>query len=145
MQLELEDRLRGFQNMSERRVIRNISITDLARYRLPVPGVLSILHRLSGALMFLLLPAVLWLFDLSLRSEPSYRQLLQVARGWPARALLVVLAWALLHHLLAGVRYLALDLDLGVDRAASRRSAWIVLAVSLPLTAWAALIIFGVL
>jgi succinate dehydrogenase / fumarate reductase cytochrome b subunit len=131
--------------MPQRRVIRNISITDLVRYRLPVPGVLSILHRVSGALMFVLLPVVLWLFDLSLRSEVSYGQLQQVADGWLAKAVLVVLAWALLHHLLAGVRHLALDLDLGVDRVTSRRSAWIVFAVSVPLAAWAALIIFGVL
>jgi len=53
--------------------------------------------------------------------------------------------WALAHHLLAGIRYLLLDLDLGVDRAAARRSAWIVFALSVPLAAWFALVIFGVL
>lgn len=131
--------------MSKRRAIRNLSIADLMRYRLPVPGVLSILHRASGALMFLALPVALWLFDLSLRSESGYRQLRELASGWLARIAVVLLAWALLHHLVAGIRFLLLDLDLGVDRPAARRSAWIVLAVSLALTAWVALILFGVL
>jgi succinate dehydrogenase / fumarate reductase cytochrome b subunit len=131
--------------MPQRRAIRNIGITDLVRYRLPVPGVLSILHRVSGVLMFVLLPWLLWLFDMSLRSEVGYQRLLQVAGGWSIRAILVVLAWAVLHHLVAGVRFLALDLDLGMTRPAARRSAWVVFAISLPLAAWAALIIFGVL
>jgi succinate dehydrogenase / fumarate reductase cytochrome b subunit len=131
--------------MSERRVIRNISIGDLIHYRLPVPGVLSILHRISGALMFVLLPLCLWLFDLSLSSERSYQQLREFVGGWFVKFVLVALAWALVHHLLAGIRFLTLDLDLGVDRAAARRSAWIVIAVSLPLAIWFALMIFGVL
>ena len=131
--------------MPKQRVIRNLSMTDLMRYRLPVPGMLSILHRASGALMFLALPVVLWLFDLSLHSESGYRQLRQLADGWLARTAVVLLVWALLHHLLAGIRFLALDLDLGVDRPTARRSAWIVVAVSLALSAWVALILFGVL
>ena len=131
--------------MSARRVIRNISAADLIRYRLPVPGVLSILHRISGALMFLLLPWTLWLLDLSLRSALGYQQLRQVADGWVVKTVLALLAWALLHHLAAGIRFLLLDMDLGVDRAAARGSAWIVLAVSLPLALWAALAIFGVI
>jgi succinate dehydrogenase / fumarate reductase cytochrome b subunit len=131
--------------MSARQVIRNISIPDLVRYRLPVPGVLSILHRISGALMFLALPAILLLFEMSLRSELGYQQLQQLAGGWVVKTGLVLLAWALLHHFAAGIRYLLLDLDWGLEREVARRSAWIVLAVSLPLAAWAALIIFGVL
>lgn len=95
--------------------------------------------------MFVLLPFTLWLFESSLRSESSYRDLRHSASGWLVRILLVVLAWALLHHVVAGLRHLLLDLDLGVERAAARRSAWIVFAISLPLALWAALIIFGVL
>ena len=131
--------------MSARRVIRNLSPADLFRYRLPVPGVLSILHRVSGALMFLMLPLLLWLLDLSLRSEWTWQQMRDATRGGFARAVLALLAWALLHHLVAGLRYLALDLDLGVERTAARRSAWIVFAISLPLAAWVALCLFGVL
>jgi succinate dehydrogenase / fumarate reductase cytochrome b subunit len=131
--------------LAARQVIRNVSIADLARYRLPAAGIVSILHRLSGALMFLLLPLMLWLFDLSLGSESGYQQLRQAADGWVAKAALALLAWALLHHLAAGIRYLLLDMDVGLDRAQSRRSAWIVFAISLPLAAWAALAIFGAL
>jgi len=83
--------------MSERRIIRNISIPDLMRYRLPVPGVLSILHRVSGALMFVLLPLSLWLFELSLRSELSYRQLKIFVGGGFVKVVLAALAWALVH------------------------------------------------
>jgi succinate dehydrogenase / fumarate reductase, cytochrome b subunit len=131
--------------MSARHAVRNLSLADLARYKLPVPGVLSILHRVSGALMFLLLPLLLWLFDLSVRSELGFQQLREAVNGWITRLALSLLAWALLHHLAAGIRYLLLDMDLGVDRAPARRSAWIVFAVSLPLAILAALAIFGVL
>jgi succinate dehydrogenase / fumarate reductase cytochrome b subunit len=131
--------------MSARQVIRNVSVVDLVRYRLPVSAVLSILHRISGALMFVLLPFVLWMLQLSLRSEAGFEQLRLAASGWCSRIVLAALAWALLHHLAAGIRYLLIDLDVGVDRESARRSAWIVFAVSLPPAAWIALMIFGVL
>jgi succinate dehydrogenase / fumarate reductase cytochrome b subunit len=131
--------------MSARQVIRNISLSDLMRYRLPVPGVLSILHRVSGALMFLLLPWTLRLLDLSLGSALGYQQVRELAGGWIARTVLALLAWALLHHLVAGIRFLLLDMDLGVERAAARRSAWVVFGISVPLALWAALVIFGVI
>jgi len=125
--------------------IRNIGIGDLVRYRLPLPGMVSILHRISGLLMFLLLPLLLWLFDLSLSSERSFDRLVQFCQGGFARLVLLALGWALLHHLCAGVRFLLLDVHLGLDRAPARRNAWIVLAVSLPLALVLALFLFGVL
>jgi len=125
--------------------IRNIGIADLIRYRLPVPGVVSILHRVSGLLLFLLLPLLLWLFDLSLSSDRSFDRLMTFCQGTLARLVLLALGWALLHHVLAGVRYLLLDLHVGVDKPAARRSSWIVFAVSLPLTALFALYLFEVL
>ena len=125
--------------------IRNIGIADLLQYRLPVPGVVSILHRASGLLLFLLLPLLLWLFELSLSSDRSFDRLVAVCQGTIARLALLALAWALVHHLCAGVRFLLLDLHLGTDRPAARRSAWIVFAVSLPLTAAWALFLFGVI
>jgi succinate dehydrogenase / fumarate reductase, cytochrome b subunit len=131
--------------MSSRRVIRNISIGDLLKYRLPVPGVLSILHRVSGALMFLAIPLSLWLFDLSLRSESTFERLRSYASHPWLKLVLTGLAWALFHHLCAGLRYLSLDLDLGVDLSSARRSALIAFAATALLTAWAALVLFGVL
>jgi succinate dehydrogenase / fumarate reductase, cytochrome b subunit len=122
---------------------RNIRFTDLRNYRLPLPGVVSILHRVSGLLLFLGLPVLLWLFEASLSSERSFNDFLYFTRGWFARLLLLALGWALLHHLCAGVRFLLLDLHLGTERAAARRSSWVVFAVSVPLALLLALFLLG--
>jgi succinate dehydrogenase / fumarate reductase, cytochrome b subunit len=123
---------------------RNIHVAQILQYKLPPPGMVSIMHRVSGALLFLALPLILWLFDLSLTSEISYARLAGFASHWLVKLVLVALAWAFLHHLVAGVRYLMLDLHLGVEKAAARTSALAVYAISLPLTLLAALKIFGV-
>jgi len=129
---------------ASRSQIRNIRFGELYHYRLPLAGIVSILHRVSGLLMFLFLPLLLWLFDLSLSSERSYDRFVQFSQGWIARIVLVGLGWALLHHLCAGIRFLLLDLHLGAERVASSRSSLAVLAVSLPLTLVLALFVFGV-
>lgn len=123
---------------------RNIHVTQIVGYRLPAPGMVSILHRISGALMFLLLALVIWLLQLSLASELSFARLKEFASQWWMKLVFVALVWALLHHLVAGIRYLLLDLHLGVDKGAATKSALTVFAISLPLTALAALRIFGV-
>jgi succinate dehydrogenase / fumarate reductase, cytochrome b subunit len=122
---------------------RNIHVTQIIQYRLPLAGWVSILHRVSGALLFLLLPLLLWLFDLSLMSELSFTRLQEVASHWLVKLVLLGLIWAFLHHLVAGVRYLLLDLQVGMDKTAARGSAIAVLAISLPLTLLAALPLFG--
>jgi len=123
---------------------RNIHVSQLLNYKLPPPGMVSIMHRISGAALFLLLPFILWMFDLSLTSEISYARLTALSSHWLVKLIVLGLAWAFLHHLVAGVRYLLLDLDIGVDKAAARSSAIAVYAISLPLTLLAALKIFGV-
>ena len=123
---------------------RNIHVSQLFQYKLPPPGLVSIMHRISGAALFLLLPFILWLFELSLTSEISYSRLVEVASNALVKLVLVGLAWAYLHHLIAGVRYLMLDLHIGVDKPAARTSALAVYWISLPLTLIAALKIFGV-
>jgi succinate dehydrogenase / fumarate reductase cytochrome b subunit len=125
--------------------IRNVGIADLRNYRLPLPGVVSILHRLSGVLMFLALPFVLCLFDRSLRSADAYDTMVRFLHGWFIRLVLLALAWAVLHHACAGVRFLLLDVHIGTERAAARSSANIVLVISLALTFVFALALFGVL
>jgi len=125
--------------------IRNIRFGQLYQYRLPIAGIVSILHRVSGLLMFLLLPLLLWLFDLSLSSERTFDRFVQLSQGWVIRIVLLGLGWALLHHLCAGVRFLLLDLHLGIERVAAARSSLAVLAVSVPLTLLLALFLFGVL
>ena len=123
---------------------RNIHVSQLLNYKLPPPGLVSIMHRISGAALFLLLPFILWLFDLSLTSEISYARLVQVGSNALVKLVLVGLAWAYLHHLIAGVRYLMLDLHVGLDKPVARTSALAVYWISLPLTLIAALKIFGV-
>jgi succinate dehydrogenase / fumarate reductase cytochrome b subunit len=123
---------------------RNIHVTQLAGYRLPAAGMVSIMHRVSGALMFLLLAPLIWLLQLSLASELSFARLQEIAGQWWVRLVFVGLVWALLHHLIAGIRFLLLDLHVGIEKAASASSALAVFAVSLPLTLLAALRIFGV-
>jgi succinate dehydrogenase / fumarate reductase cytochrome b subunit len=123
---------------------RNIHISQIARYRLPLAGLVSILHRISGALMFLVgLPFLLYLFQQSLTSEISFETYRAVASHWFAKLVLLGLIWAYLHHFCAGLRHLLMDLDIGVDKAAGRHSAAGVLAVSLVLTLVLALKLFG--
>lgn len=108
---------------------------DLLRIRLPLPGWISILHRASGAGLFLVLPLLLWLLDNSLHSRSSFATFTDtVSQPW-MKLLLLAVIWAYLHHLLAGLRYLALDLDWGVDLRPARATSAAVLVVSLAITA----------
>lgn len=124
-----------------RPVFRNIGIGQIRTYRLPPAGIVSILHRVSGALMFVLLPFVIWLFDNSLTSEISYDTFTSAfvaGIGFVPAVLvkLVVLAllWAYLHHLAAGVRHLWMDVTHSVSKQQGRSSAIATLVVSLALT-----------
>lgn len=122
---------------------RNIGLTDIARYRFPLAAILSILHRVSGALMFVLLPFVLLLLDKSLMSEISFEYFKGIASHWFVKLIILALTWAYLHHACAGIRYLFMDVHIGLDKDAARKSSLIVFAVSLPLTLIVALKLFG--
>ncbi|HUL63909.1 MAG TPA: succinate dehydrogenase, cytochrome b556 subunit [Burkholderiaceae bacterium] len=124
---------------------RNLSLGQLASYRLPPAGLLSILHRVSGVLLFLMLPVLLWMFELSLKTESTYARLRVVFGGVLVKLVVLALVWAILHHLFAGIRYLALDLHVGIAKEPSTRSALAVFAVSLALALIAALWLFGVI
>ena len=108
---------------------------NLVRIRLPLPGILSILHRVSGALLFLVgIPALLAGVAWSLAS-PEENDQLRAAIGHPlAKLALVGFMWAYLHHFCAGIRYLLLDVHQGIELAPARRSSAVVIAVSLALT-----------
>ena len=122
---------------------RNIRIADLVHYRLPIAGVLSILHRVSGAAMFLLLPFALRWFADSLASPDGFARVARgVGSGW-FKLVLLGAFWALMHHACAGVRFLLLDLHRGVDRASARKSAIAVFGVSLTLAGLFWLWLFG--
>ena len=125
----------------ERPVYRNIHVTQIVGYRLPPAGIVSILHRVSGALMFLLLPFVIWLFDVSLTSEISYERFtstfvagLWLFPGWFMKLTALALIWAYLHHFIAGVRHLWMDMTHSVSAAHGRVSAWVTLGASAVLT-----------
>jgi succinate dehydrogenase / fumarate reductase cytochrome b subunit len=122
---------------------RNIHVSQIVRYRMPPSAMVSILHRISGAALFLALPLLLWMFDLSLISENSFDRMAAMASGWLVKLILLFLIWGFLHHFVAGIRYLLLDLDVGVELPKARRNALAVFAVSLPLTLVAALKLFG--
>jgi succinate dehydrogenase / fumarate reductase cytochrome b subunit len=123
---------------------RNIHITQIINYRLPLAGIVSILHRISGALLFLTLPFLLWLFHLSLISFNTFATLKGVVDHWYVKLFLLALVWSIVHHLCAGVRFLLLDVHVGAEKPQSRVGAIWVLGVSLPVAAAIALKLFGV-
>ncbi len=108
----------------------------LFEIRLPLAGWVSILHRVSGAMLFLATLWMLWMLDRSLESEAGFEAMRRYTALWPVKLSLLVLIWACAHHFCAGIRYLFLDLDRGVDRETARLTSAIVFAASLALTAW---------
>ena len=127
----------------KKREFRNIHVTELGHYRLPLAGVISFLHRISGALMFLLLPYVLYLLDQSLLSEDTFSDFKGMIDHWYVKLVLLALCWAYLQHFSAGIRHLVMDNHIGLDKDSARQSSVVVLAVTLPLTALVALKLFG--
>jgi succinate dehydrogenase / fumarate reductase cytochrome b subunit len=110
----------------------------LFEIRLPLPGWVSILHRISGALLVFPLAAwLLYMLDASLSSEAAFEQIRTHYLQLPLVKLgLLVFIWAFCHHLCAGIRFLLLDLNRGIELRQARASSLVVLVVSLALTAW---------
>ena len=121
---------------------RNINaLTDLPSYRLPLAGWVSILHRISGALMFLLLPFIIWMFDTSVSSEISFARFKQAFNagvgfvpGWFLKLVALALIWAFVHHLIAGARHLYMEVTLSLSKEFGRSTAAGTLVLSLGLT-----------
>ncbi len=107
---------------------------NLLQFRFPIPAIMSIVHRGSGAVMVLSIPLFVYLLDLSLRGEAGFAEAAGLLQSGPVRLILFFYLWGVIHHLLAGVRYLLLDFDIGVDREAGMRSAWAVLVAAPVLT-----------
>lgn len=110
---------------------------NLSPLNLPLPGLVSILHRISGAVLFLLLLWLLYLLDQSLTSAERFEAVRQTIAQPLVKLVLLGLLWAFLHHLCAGIRYLFLDVHKGIDLATARATSVAVIAVSLVLTALA--------
>ncbi len=125
-------------------------LVDALQYRLPLAGVVSILHRISGALMFVLLPFVIWMFDTSLTSEISYERFtaafvagIGFVPGWGVKIVVLALIWAYLHHAIAGLRHLWMDVTHSVTKEQGRSSAVATLAISIFLTLGLGAKLFG--
>jgi len=117
----------------------------LSEIRLPLAGFVSILHRVSGAGLFLMLPLLIWVLDLSLGSTADSIATFKALTGnILVKLVLFGLCWAYLHHFCAGMRFLLLDLHIGIEKQASHSSAVAVLFVSLSLTALVAAKFMGV-
>lgn len=112
---------------------------NLFQIKLPIPGIVSILHRVSGAGLFLMLPFLLYLLQASLQSPSSYVLFRDLLSNVLVKLLLLGLLWAFLNHFCAGIRYLLLDVHVGVELAPARASSYVVLGASLLLT-----VVFGV-
>ena len=132
---------------------RNINaFTDLPSYRLPVAGIVSILHRISGALMFILMPLIIWMFDASISSEISFAKFKGAFNvgmlGLPGiiwKLLALALIWAFLHHSLAGLRHLWSDTHhSAVTKEFGKTSAIATLAISIALTLVLGAKLFGI-
>lgn len=108
---------------------------DLAKIRLPVPGIVSILHRVSGVALFLSLPLLIYLLHGSLSSAEDFERYRAMVGHPLMKLVLIGLLWALLHHLCAGIRFLFLDIHKGLELQTARATAKAVLVVSLVLTA----------
>jgi succinate dehydrogenase / fumarate reductase, cytochrome b subunit len=101
---------------------------------MPVPAFVSILHRVSGAVLFLALPGLLAWWQCSLGSTDSFNASKAFVANPLAKLVIIGLVWAYLHHVCAGIRHLASDIDLGTELKSARMGSWLVLAVSIVLT-----------
>ena len=133
-----------------RPVHRNIHISQIISYRLPPAGIVSILHRVSGAMMFLLLPFVIWLFDTSVTSEISYERFTSAfiagigfVPAWFVKLTVLALIWGYLHHFIAGVRHLWMDATHSVTKEQGHSSAIVTLVLSVLLTVALGAKLFG--
>lgn len=103
---------------------------NLFQIRLPIAGFMSILHRVSGLFLFLAIVPLIYLLDLSLRGSTGFNEAGELLGGCLYSIALFVVLWSVFHHLLAGIRYLLLDVDIGIDRPRYRYTAWAVVIVA---------------
>lgn len=113
---------------------------NLLKIRLPITGIASINHRLSGLILFLSIPVSLYLFQLSLSGKSGFADMLSWLSSPVIKIALVLLTWSFVHHLLAGFRFLLIDQNLGISLSTARKSAWFVVFAAVIVT----LIISGV-
>ena len=99
---------------------------NLLQIHLPVTGVNSFAHRVSGALLFLAIPIFIYCFSLSLKNPQGFSEVVNLLQTVPFKLLFTLLAWAIGHHVLAGIRFLLQEVGLGISLSASKASSWVV-------------------
>jgi succinate dehydrogenase / fumarate reductase cytochrome b subunit len=100
---------------------------NLLKIRLPVPGIVSFAHRITGVLLFLALPFAVYLLDLSIESQESFTRVQQMLDQPFMLLVQVLLLWAIAHHFFAGIRFLLIDAEIGVEKTSMRTGAWLVM------------------
>ncbi len=103
---------------------------NLMQIRLPVAGIMSIIHRATGVAMVLSIPLLVYLFDLSLSGPQGFADAGALFDNLLVKLILFLFLWGLMHHLLAGIRYLLIDIDIGVDKPLFRQTAWAVIVAA---------------
>ena len=106
---------------------------NLLKIRLPVTGVVSIIHRITGVILFLSLPFFIFLLALSLRNAETFQQAVDYLNCGLVKLVAAIFVYAMMHHFFAGIRYLLIDLDIGLSLKAARTSAWLVFVLSISL------------
>jgi succinate dehydrogenase / fumarate reductase cytochrome b subunit len=109
--------------MSEQRPV----YLNLIKIRLPLPGIVSFAHRITGVILFLSLPFAVYLLDLSVESEQSFAEVQQILKQPLMLFVQILLLWSLAHHFFAGIRFLLIDAEIGVEKSQARLGSWLVL------------------
>ena len=118
----------------KRKQFRNIRIDQILTYRLPAAGVMSILHRISGAGLFLLLPFLIYLLDMSLKSPTDFSKISELISHPIAFVAISGIIWAVIHHFLAGIRHLMLDLHIGLSNESTTKWGFGITGVAITLS-----------
>lgn len=104
---------------------------NLLKIKLPLQGILSIFHRVSGVILFLFIPVFIYFFERSLQGEAGFDEVVSMLNSTAVKLFFALICWGLAHHLFAGIRYLLLDFDVAIDKKPSRISAQIVFILGL--------------
>lgn len=104
---------------------------NLFKIRLPVTAVVSLAHRLSGVLMFLAMPFIVYLLDLSVQSAEGFEQAISILQHPFLMVVQIIFAWALAHHLFAGIRFLLIDADIAIEKQPANIAAWLVMLLAI--------------
>lgn len=104
---------------------------NLLKIRMPIGAIASIIHRFSGVILFMLIPFLIYILEISLKTEQGFQQVTEFFARTDVRIVLVLVIWMFAHHLINGVRLLLLDLDIGITRSASRFNSWLVILAGL--------------